>query len=89
MINKFKFEEEEEYEEQESPWTLPKRRVKELETAGVQMNINELHQIQLNKLVNAFGVANTQSIVRDDRMARALGTTDSEKSTSEKGKIEY
>lgn len=35
MINKFKFEEEEEYEEQESPWTLPKRRVKELETAGV------------------------------------------------------
>ena len=89
MTIKPKFEEEEEYEEQESPWVLPKRRVKELETAGVQMNINELHQIQLNKLVNAFGVANTQSIVRDDRMARALGTTDSEKSTSEKGKIEY
>jgi hypothetical protein len=35
MTINLKFEEEEEYEEQESPWTLPKRRVKELETAGV------------------------------------------------------
>jgi len=35
MTIKPKFEEEEEYEEQESPWVLPKRRVKELETESV------------------------------------------------------
>jgi len=53
------------------------------------VNVNELHQIHLNKLVGAFGVANTQAVISDDRAARALGTTDSEKSVSEKGKIEY
>jgi len=53
------------------------------------MNVNELQQLHLNKLVGAFGVANAQASISDDRAARALGTTDSDKSVSEKGKIEY
>lgn len=53
------------------------------------MNVNELQQIHLNKLVGAFGVANAQASISNDRAARAFGTTDNEKSVSEKGKIEY
>lgn len=37
------------------------------------MNINQLHQIQMAKLIRAFGVANTESLIKDDRAARALG----------------
>jgi len=44
------------------------------------MNINQLHQIHINRLVNAFGVANTQHVVSDDRAARALGNHYSETS---------
>jgi hypothetical protein len=37
------------------------------------MNINELHQLHLQKLVKAFGVANAQAQFSDDRAARAVG----------------
>lgn len=37
------------------------------------MNIDQLHQLQLSKLIRSFGVANTESAVKDDRAARALG----------------
>ena len=42
------------------------------------MNIDQLHQIQMNKLIRSFGVANAQAVVSDDRAARALGNHTSE-----------
>jgi thiazole synthase ThiGH ThiG subunit len=53
------------------------------------MNIDQLHQLHVKKLSNSFGVANAQSAIRDDRMARAFGTSDENKSETDKGKVEY
>lgn len=53
------------------------------------MNIDQLHQLHMNKLIQSFGVSTALSAFRDDRAARALGTSDEDKSESEKGKVEY
>ena len=42
------------------------------------MNVDELHQLHLNKLINSFGVASSQEAFRDDRAARAMGNHYSE-----------
>jgi len=47
------------------------------------MNVDQLHQIHMNRLVNAFGVANAQHVVSDDRAARALGNHYAEASDGE------
>jgi hypothetical protein len=53
------------------------------------MNVEELHKLHLDKLVNAFGLANAMSAVRDDRAARALGNHYAENGTHDMGKSEY
>ena len=42
------------------------------------MNVDQLHQLQMQRLADSFGLANTMSAVRDDRAARALGNHYSE-----------
>jgi hypothetical protein len=42
------------------------------------MNVDQLHQLHVNKLVKSFGVANTQEALMDDRAARAMGNHYSE-----------
>jgi hypothetical protein len=37
------------------------------------MNVNELHQLPMQKLAASFGVANAQTQFSDDRAARAMG----------------
>lgn len=53
------------------------------------MKLEELNQVHVEKLANSFGVANAQSVVRDDRAARALGTPDNDRTQTDLGKVEY
>jgi hypothetical protein len=53
------------------------------------MNLEQLHQLHTQQLARSFGVANSQEAIKDDRAARALGTTDENRSETDKSKVEY
>jgi hypothetical protein len=53
------------------------------------MNINELHQLHMSKLINSFGVGTAVGAFRNDRAARALGNHYSEDGSHDTGKVEY
>jgi hypothetical protein len=42
------------------------------------MNIEQLHQLHMNKLIQSFGVSTAVGAFRNDRAARALGNHYSE-----------
>lgn len=44
------------------------------------MNVNDLHQLHMSKLIRSFGVGPAMSAVWDDRAARAMGNHYSETS---------
>ena len=53
------------------------------------MNISELHQLHMGKLIKSFGVSTAMSAFRNDRAARALGNHYSEDGSHDTGKVEY
>jgi len=53
------------------------------------MNISELHQLHMGKLIKSFGVSTALSAFRNDRAARALGNHYSEDGSHDTGKVEY
>jgi hypothetical protein len=42
------------------------------------MTVDELHKLQMSKLIRSFGVSTAMSAFRNDRAARALGNHYSE-----------
>jgi hypothetical protein len=53
------------------------------------MNINELHQLHMQKLTKAFGVSTALSAFANDRAARAFGNHYSEDGSHDTGRSEY
>ena len=52
------------------------------------MNIDQLHQLHMDKLINSFGVSTALSAFRDDRAARALGNHYSDSGSHDTSKEE-
>jgi hypothetical protein len=52
------------------------------------MNIDQLHQLHMDKLINSFGVSTALGAFRDDRAARALGNHYSDSGSHDTSKEE-
>ena len=52
------------------------------------MNIDQLHQLHMDKLIKSFGVSTALSAFRDDRAARALGNHYSDSGSHDTSKEE-
>lgn len=53
------------------------------------MNVDELHQLHMNKLIQSFGVSTAVGAFRNDRAARALGNHYAEDGSHDTGRSEY